>query len=173
MSEPGDPGEPVEGDEIVYELGDWSADERTDLEGRLAGNNIAFRWEDEDLVVAEGDEQVVEKLLDELEFPDEVEPATEDDTDVDDEAVYAVMSNLYVSADRLKDDPSDGNVATDFVAAADDAVAAPPPFGVAEEVWRQVQELAAGINEALASSAEDDVVARDAGDLRQLLSRFV
>ena len=172
MSEPGDPGD-GDGDEIVYELGDWTADERTDLEGRLAGSNIAFRWEDDDLVVAEGDEQVVEKLLDELEFPDEIEPVADGDSDVDDEAVYAVMSNLFVSADRLKDDPSDGNVATDFAAAADDAVAAPPPFGVADEVWRQVQELAAGINEALASAADDDVVSRDAGDLRQLLSRFV
>ena len=161
-------------DELVYELGDWTAEERTDLEGRLAGSGVGYRWEeDEDLVVAAGDEQVVEALLDEVEFPNQMEAVDETAADVDDEAVYAVMSDLYVAADRLKDDPSDGNLATDFASAADEAVAAPPPFGVAPEVWHQVQELASGITDALAASADDDVVARDAGDLRHLLSRFV
>ena len=164
---------PPDDDEIVFELGDWTADERKNLEGRLRGSGIAYRWEEEeDLVVSASDEEVVEKVLDEVEFPDQMAPADHAD-DVDDQAVYAVMSNLFVAADRLKDDPSDGNVATDFSAAADHAVAAAPPFGVAPEVWHQVQELAAGINDALAESADDDVVARDAGDLRQLLSRFV
>ena len=160
-------------DEIVYELGDWTADERTDLEGRLNGSGIAFRWEeDEDLVVAATDERAVEALLDELEFPDQLEPVAEGD-EIDDDAVYSVMSDLFLTADRLKDDPEDPDRVTDFCNAADAASAAPAPFGIEAQVWTQVQEVALSLRDAIDADADPDVLSRDARSLRQLLTHYV
>ena len=165
----------VSDDEIVYELGDWTAEERADLGDRLAADGISHRWEGDDVVVAEDDEERVESILDELEddVVDHSDALPDAADDVDDEAVYAVMSNLYVAADRLKDDPEDPDKITDFCSAADAAATSPPPFGIDPPVWQQVQELAGSLSDEIDADADPDVVATEARSLRQLLSHYV
>ena len=180
---------------IIYELGDWSEDQRGALELRLKAEGIEHQWEAStgadvqpgydpgqdtgigtDLVVGEHDEDTVDRLLDEIEFPDaldaaEVGPgATADD---EGDADYDVMSNLYVAADRLKDEPADLERAGDFFDAADAARAIEPPFGMDPDLWRQVQGLAAQIAQALENEAEDAEVQQVAQQLRDLLFEFV
>ena len=177
-------------DVVIYELGDWSVDQRGQLELRLNAEGIEHQWEapsgadvkegyepgdpwsvGTDLVVGEQDEETVDALLDEIEFPDELDAGEDDDED--DEGDYDVMGSLYVAADRLKDDPGDLAVAGDFFDAADAARAIEPPFGIDPDVWRRVQELAGQVATALEQEAEDETVQSLAQQLRDILFSFV
>lgn len=181
----------VEGSEvIVYELDEWTADQRGALEQRLVAADIHHQWEaptgadveegfepgnpwevGTDLVVGEQDEDTVDALLDDVESPDALEAVVDDGTD--DEANYAVMGDLYVAADRLKDDPGDLALAGEFFDAADAARTADAPFGIDPEVWRRVQELAAEVSRAIESEEDDEQVQSAAQRLRDVLFTYV
>ncbi|HEX4978733.1 MAG TPA: hypothetical protein VFV35_01590 [Acidimicrobiales bacterium] len=183
----GQPGNENESEVVVYELGDWTEEQRGALELRLNAEGVEHQWEaptgadvragydpgqdtaiDSDLVVGEQDEELVDRLLDEDEFPEALVPASEDGGG-NDEADYEVMSHLYVAADRLKDDPSDLAVIGDFFDAADAASAIEAPFGVDGEVWRHVQRLGSEIARLLEEEANDDVVQARSQELRDIL----
>jgi hypothetical protein len=164
-------------DEVVYDLAEWGQDQRSQLERLLTGGNVTHRWEvGTDLVVMEADEEGVERLMEEVEAAWDAPPlpssADEDDGGAD-EANYAVMSDLFVAADRLGKDPADAAIAGEFYLAADAAAETPPPFGIDGPDWRQIQELAASVAGAMEADAEDDVISRDATALRALLARYV
>ena len=173
---------------VIYELGDWSDEQRGALELRLNADGIEHQWEaptgadvrpgydpgqdsgiGTDLVIGERDEEVVDRLLDEVEFPESLESAEEGD----DEEDYDLMGNLYVAADRLKDNPGDLALAGDFFDAADSVRASRPPFGIDVDVWARVQELAGQIAGEIEQEAEDEVVQTLAQQLRDLLFPFV
>lgn len=181
-----------EHDTVIYELHDWSPQERGALEMRLEAVGIEHRWEAgaeplaeppppygshhrwevwPNLVVNEDDEEAVDRLLDEVEFPDALEGVA--DEDASDEDVYAVMGDLYTAADKLKGDPADLAVAGEFFDAADAARAAGPPYGIEATVWTRVQSLAASVTENLEAEADDADVARLASELRDLLFQYV
>jgi hypothetical protein len=183
--------EPEGTDVIVYELDEWTADQRGALEQRLVAAEIEHQWEAStgadvqegyepgnpwevgtDLVVGEQDEEAVDALLDEVENPDALDAVADDDS-VDDEANYAIMANLYVAADRLKDDPGDLAVAGEFFDAADAAASAAAPFGIDPEVWRRVQELAVEVSRAIESEEDDEQVQSAAQRLRDVLFTYV
>ncbi|MER3445142.1 MAG: hypothetical protein C4333_13910, partial [Meiothermus sp.] len=60
-----------EGEEVVYELGEWTQEMRDALSGMLRDLRIAHAWEDTDLVVREEDADRVEEMLDRVEEFDE------------------------------------------------------------------------------------------------------
>jgi hypothetical protein len=157
-------------DEVVFELGEWTAEDRALLVTRLNEQHIAHEWEDGDLVVAEADADRADDVIDGVEYPDELAPA--DEAGDDNGAGYAVMSALFEASDRLLHAPTDPAVGGAFDEAADAVVAAGPPYGVAPEEWKQMQDLASNLCEQL-DDADDDVIARDAAALRHLLSRYV
>jgi hypothetical protein len=178
------------GDVVVYELDDWTSEQRGALETRLAAEGIEHQWEmpegvdaedsleggpvwqdATDLVVGERDEAAVDSLLDEIEFPDELE-AVDDDGEAD-EAIYSVMSNLYVAVDKLKDDPADMAQVGEFFDAADAATKIEAPFGIDEIEWAQIQSMARNISAALENEADDDAVKAQAQELRDILFRYV
>jgi hypothetical protein len=192
MTDTGTTASDDEGSEvIVYELDEWTPDQRGALEQRLVAAEIEHQWETPsgadveesyepgnpwvvgtELVVGEHDEEAVDELLDEVENPDALEPV-EDGDGVADEANYAIMANLYVAADRLKDDPADLPLAGEFFDAADAAQAADPPFGIDPEVWRRVQELSAEVSRAIEQEADDEQVQSAAQRLRDVLFTYV
>ncbi len=191
MTDTGPGGNEDEGTEvIVYELDEWSADQRGALEQRLVAAGIEHQWETPsgadvepsyepgdpwavgtDLVVGEQDEESVDGLLDDVENPDALEAVADDGGD--DEANYAVMGDLYVAADRLKDQPGDLALAGEFFDAADAARAIEPPFGIDPEVWRRVQELAAEVSRSIEQEADDEQVQGHAQRLRDVLFGYV
>ncbi|HEX2851422.1 MAG TPA: hypothetical protein VHN98_12750 [Acidimicrobiales bacterium] len=185
---PADDGEGT--DVIVYELDEWTAEQRGELDTRLGAEGIEHQWETQegadvkydyapgqpweigtDLVVGAMDEERVDELLDEIETPDQL--AAVDDDGEEDAANYEVMSRLYVAADRLKDDPDDLSLAGDFFDAADALQATPAPFGIDEGVWRRVQELTGQITGALEADEADEVVAEHSQRLRDILFTYV
>lgn len=180
-----------ESEVVVYELEEWGEERRGALELRLNAEGIEHQWEaptgadvkegyepgnpwavGTDLVVGEQDEETVDALLDEIEFPDAIEGVTAAEGE-DDEDDYDAMGKLYDAADRLKNDPSDLAVAGDFFDAADAAKEMEPPFGIDPDVWRRVQDLAAQIAAGLEQEVDEESVAALAQQLRNLLFDFV
>lgn len=160
---------------LVYEMDGWEQGERDAIDALLVEGGIAHRWEGDDLLVPEECEDRVDALMDRVEFPDALEAVEgEEEDDVDDEAVYAVMSDLFVAADRLAGERIvDVEMAGELVTATAAASNSPPPYGVEPASWKQVQQLAEGIVAALEAEADDEMVTREAASLRDLLRRFV
>lgn len=160
---------------LVYEMDGWEPGERDALSALLSDEDIPHRWDGDDLLVPEDSEARVDGLLDRVEFPDALEAVGADgDEEVDDEAVYAVMSDLFVAADRLaRERVVDVEMAGELATASAAASSAPPPYGVEPATWKQVQQMAEGILAALEAEADDDVVSREATALRDVLRRYV
>ena len=188
-----DPGVAV--DELLeYELDEWPEADRAELSARLGEGGIPFRWEDETLlVVSARDEQLVEAMLDELEFPDALPAAGDDGESGEDEASFELMSDLFLAADRLKNNTKDPDGIADLARVVEQADPDRPPFGVEPALWSKAvldandlaDRLAGGgdadgdgfADEVLDPDGEpvfvmDDVRAR-AGALRDLLRPFV
>jgi hypothetical protein len=162
-------------DILVYELDQWEPQRRTQVEAVLAGASVPFQWEGTDLLVPAAFEAKVDDLLDQVEFPDAL-PSDEElgEEDIDDEAVYQVMSDLFVIADRIADSKEvDLAVAGDFIIAAAAAAATGAPFGFDERTWQEVQRQAGRIAEQLENEEDDDVVISEARILRDALRGFV
>lgn len=154
---------------LVYELPEWSPELRAELTRQLDGRGIAHRWDGDDLVVAEADEDRVDAVMDELDPPD-----GDGDDDADDEADWEVMSALFEAADRLANAGSDDvSIAGGFVVAADAVAGRPAPFGFDEMLWLQVRRLAKTLSEDLETDAPDSAIVRDAAKLRDLLRAYV
>ena len=165
-------------DEIVFDLSSLSTEERRHLSMRLTGAGITHIWEvATDLVVSVGDAPMIERYVEEVRNPDgfgdEEIASFEEDSDVDDEEVYAAMSGLYVAADKLSQKPGDEATAGEFYIAVDDIDGLPAPFGFDPRVWSQVQDLANKIADTLDAEGDPDAVGSDAKVLRQLLVNYV
>lgn len=161
---------------LVYELNTWTPDQRTTLEKVLTEAGVTFQWEGTDLLVPAADEARVDGLLDTIEFPEALAEAddTEAEDDIDDEAIYQVMSDLFVIADRIADaNKVELAVAGDFIEAAAAAQETPAPFGVEARLWQQMQRLANEISERLQNEDEDKIVIAEAATLRNALRGFV
>lgn len=156
---------------LVYELEDWGPDERAALQVLLEARGITHGWEGDDLLVPEAAEDEVDALMDEVEFPEALEAAGDDE---DDEAVYQVLSDLFVAADRVAGSGTiDIGLAGELVAAAQAAAATAAPFGIDEATWQDIRDRAASLAAKVESEAPDDVIVPDAKALRTHLSRFV
>jgi len=166
-------------DELVYELDEWPHEDREALRTRMVEAGVAHRWEgDATLVVAPGDEEVVEAILDGVEFPDAL-PA--DEVDADDEATVAaeetsfeVLSSLFLAADRLKGNPLDADGIADLTDALDAADPDVPPFGIVPGLWRDAVDRGNRLADTLAD--DDDrspEVAEQAAELQAILRPFV
>jgi hypothetical protein len=157
-------------EELIYELVDWSPEMRNELSLVLEGQGIAYEWEGDDLVVAAAVEGQVDGLIDQMEQGEELPAAGED---VDDEADYNLLSDLFVAADRLAANPSDLALCGDLVDAAGPARSMTAPFGVEENSWRLIQEGTSSLVDAIDVEEPDDVVGDRARALANLLRAYV
>src|SRR4051794_29169236 len=157
-------------EELIYELVEWSPEMRNQLSLVLEREEIAHEWEGDDLVVAAAVEAQVDGLIDQIEQGDELPPAPED---VDDEAEYNLLSDLFVAADRLANSPADLALCGDLVDAAGPARSMPVPFGVDENSWRMIQQHTSSLVDAIEVEEPDDVVGERARILSDLLRAYV
>lgn len=156
---------------LVYEMEGWEPEERSALDRLLDAEGVPHRWEGDELVVPEGSEAQVDDLMDEIEYPDALEPAEQDD---DDEAVYSVISDLFVAADRVSAEQFvDVDLAGELATASAAASSTPAPFGIEAAAWAQVQQMSEAIVAEIEAGADDEVIVRDAATLRDVLRRFV
>lgn len=158
-------------DVLVYELGEWAPEERARLALMLEAEGIAHQWDGDELLVADAEEERVDAVLDQVEFPDALDPV---DDEGDDEERYLVVSDLFVVMDRLANaTKAEVELAAEAIAAVEAMLAIPRPFGIDEPDWSEVRRRGAAIAEALQSEEDDDRIIDEAGVLRDLLRRFV
>ena len=96
-----------DGDEITFELDEWSAEDRSVLAERLVTLGVPHSWEDTTLVIAAADEAWVERIMDQVD--EELSAAPEDEAEEeqvvydlsewDDESCVALLDAL--SADTI------------------------------------------------------------------------
>lgn len=166
MSETGDDHEL-----LVYELDDWTAEDRARLSLLLETRGIPHEWEGDELLVPEADEEAVDAALDEVEFPDALDPVAEEG---DDEERYEVLADLFVAMDRLAGaNPIDVELAAEAIAAVDAVMALPRPYGIDEQTWDGIRRRASAVSQELQVESDDDVIVADAAVLRDVLRQFV
>lgn len=187
-----DPG--VEGEETVFEL-EPEPLERAAIVDALVHESIRHRWEtDTELVVADAHADSVDTILDEVlgvetradgtdtgadTSTDAASDVDEDDLfddDVDDavdggQDGYNALSQLYLAVDRLQGSREDDDV-MEFASATGMVLMLPPPFGIDEEMWADIQAAARNTATALEENVEAPVDA-DLKALRNQLHELV
>lgn len=170
----GPPFEDPDAEQVIYEIEDWDAEQRAELDGRLEAEGIAHAFDETgDLVVLAADEERVDAIVDEIEFPDQL-PAHDSGAGGLD-AVDAV-GNLFVATDRLVHDPGDTEGTLAAVESSRAMAAMPTPFGYAPPVWQELVDKADELRALLETEAEvvdDDAVHDAANRLRTALRPYV
>jgi hypothetical protein len=161
-------------DKLAYEVGGWTDEQRTDLADALGEAGIPYEWDEVgDLLVLETDEARVEEILDTFEFPDALDAALEDDPD-DGLAAQQVMSELFVSSDRLMHDARDPEGVLNLVDAAARARSLALPFGFERETWDGIVARASALGDQFERDVDDDdEIVERATELRNLLRNYV
>ncbi len=154
-------------EKVVYEVAEWSPEDRADLTDALVEEGVRYVFDDMgDLVVVAMDEDRVDTIIDEL---------TDEEDEADDGPVATdVLSELFVAADKLRKSPRDARAITDARDQAAAVIALPPPYGFERRTWAQVGLRAGALRKALEDDApDDDVVVEAASELRDLLHPMV
>ncbi len=156
-----------EAEKVVYEVAEWSPEERADLTDALVEEGVRYAFDDMgDLVVVAMDEDRVDTIIDGL---------TDGEEEVDDGPLATeVLSELFVAADILRKSPRDARAIGTARERAIAVIALPPPYGFERRTWAQVGLRAGALRKALEDDAPDDeTVAEVAGELRDLLHPMV
>jgi hypothetical protein len=162
--------------EIVYELDDWTPEQREAVETRLTDAGIDHRWEDEtSLVVGSAHEAVVENLLDDIEYPDALDVEPVDEKEAAEATSFEVLSAMYLAADRLKGHPLDAAGLADLTEAIEAADADVPPYGITPGLWHNAVDQANALADAVTDEDADRTpeVIEKATALRELLRPYV
>jgi hypothetical protein len=157
------------GDEVGYDLADWSAEQREELVAALAAEGVAARLEDTELVVAEADADVAEELIEEVDAPDAL--AAEDDDG--DDAAAGVLSSLYVTSDVLLHDPDSSAAVVELLESVEAAGSLPLPYGLDGDQWSGLLRTADELADLLGADADDTEVAAAARRLREAVRPLV
>ena len=157
-----------DGDEVGYDLADWSAEQREELVASLAAEGVVARLEDTELVVAEADVTVAEELIEEIDAPD----ALDAEEDGDDEAAR-VLSSLYVTSDVLVHDPDSSAAVVELLESVEAAADLPLPYGLDGDVWSGLLRVADELADLLGAAADDEDVAAAARRLRDAVRPLV
>jgi len=159
---------------IAYEVADWTDAQRTGLAHRLGDAGIPYEWDEQgDLLVLEEDEARVEELFDSIESPDELDAGLEEEDDGG-LAAQEVLSDLFVSSDRLMHDARDADGVLTFVDAAARARTLSLPFGFERGIWDEIVARAGALAGDFENDVEDDdLIVERASELRNLLRGYV
>jgi len=168
-------------EQVSYDLGDWDDARRAQLTETLITASIEHAWDEHgELVVLEDDEERVDAIVDGIEFPESlaVDDAEEEAAEValaaDGLDPQDVLSELFLSADRLMHDPLDHEGVLSLVDAARLAETLPLPYGFAPPVWNDLVTQAQGLRAALEKDdVDDEQIIEQATRLRTTLRNFV
>ncbi len=143
---------------VIYEVKDWPAGLEDRFLDLLIENRIPHNRGYQEVSVGIDDEEKVDELVEQVTAAWEEEQPTEEELDGPD--AQEVLSELFVSSDRLLHDPSDRAATVRFDDASESALSMGLPFGFDEGTWGQITELTGTLRDALgdAESTDDDVV---------------
>jgi hypothetical protein len=157
---------------VIYDVGDWPEG----LEERFIEALIAERVPHERgyraVTVGIDDEERVDGIVEQVSqaWEDEQVP----DAEVDGPDAQDVLSELFVSSDRLLHDPSDRPATVRFDDAAASVEAMDLPFGFVADDWEAVTTRVAALRDLLsAAESTDTEIIESATDLRTQLRPLV
>ena len=159
---------PADGDEAeqtVYELPEWSPEQRAQLGFILEEQGIAYEWEGGDVVVPADREADVESLFSTVGTP------PEDDEDGG-EARYHAIEELFAASGRLAGDPTDEERAAAVVMWVHEAQG-PPPLGMDEVHWLRIMSHARTLTDAIGHGHDASEIGDEASALHGLLRTVV
>jgi hypothetical protein len=162
-------------DAVEYDLEDWNEDERKRVTSLIVGRGVAFRWEDEVLLVGTDDEELVDAILDEVEAGADVD---EDDVALDedgDRLPFETLTTFFLAGERLQRNPLDADGLEQLLEATDVADPDRPPYGVDKRLWTRTCELADELAAALVDGDEPDMEETQAvaAELHDLLRPYI
>lgn len=178
--------------QVAFEVQEWDDALVGQLTGLLDERSVpwAFAATGELVVLAEHAD-VVEGLVDELEFPDALPVAGEDDAGQDEEPPEdgtveidpdAVLGGLFVACDRLARNAADASGVLAAVRLNTTLASARMPFGYDPKVWQETRSRAAALAVVLEreeadggsdGDATDEEIEQAAAELRDLLRGWV
>jgi hypothetical protein len=158
-----------EGEEVGYDLADWSPQQRDELVAALAAEGVAARLEDTELVVAEADADLAEELIEEVDAPDALEAEADDG----DDAAAEVLSSLYVTSDVLVGDPDSSAAVLELLESVEAAASLPLPYGLDGDQWAALLRTADDLADLLGEGGEAGEVSAAARRLRDAVHPLV
>lgn len=172
---------PVAGDTVVYDVDSWPRDLQEMLVEALVREEIRHRRDITEVVVAADDEERVDSLIDEVRNAgpdDETDPEAEGD-DLDDDGedgadavevevdAQEVLSELFLGADKLMKNPTDGRSARRIEEGAETVAVMALPFGFERDTWAGIAERTVALAEQLSDEeADEDAIVDAATELR-------
>lgn len=175
-----EPRQPVvladDADATEYDLAEWEDSERELVTAHLTSRGLAFRWEDEVLLVSTDDEELVDAILDEVENDEGVDVGDDNDEEDDaDQLPFETLTTFFLAGDRLQRNPLDADGLEQLLEATDVADPAHPPYGVDKRLWERTCELADELAAALVDGDEPDVAETQAvaAELHDLLRPYI
>lgn len=145
-------------DTVVYGVDDWPQGLEDRFIEALIDARIAHRRDYREVAVGVDDEERVDELVEAVTAAWEDEQPDEDELDGPD--AQDVLSELFVSSDRLLHDPSDKTATLRFDDASSLALAMKLPFGFDEAGWGAITDLTSTLRDHLADAeaTDDDIV---------------
>lgn len=143
---------------VVYEVGDWPQGLEDRFIEALITGRVAHMRGYREITVGVDDEERVDGIV------EDVTKAWQDEQVADDELggpdAQDVLSELFVSADRLMHDASDKAATVRFDDAADTATTMSVPFGFIDADWEAITDRVSGLRELLgeADSTDDEII---------------
>jgi hypothetical protein len=155
-------------EKVVYEVAEWSPEDRADLTDALVEEGVRYVFDDMgDLVVVAMDEDRVDTIIDGLTDGEEVD-------DGDEPVAAELLSDLFVAADILRKSPREARAIANARDQAAAVIALSAPYGFERRTWAQVGLRAGALRKALEEETpDDDTVTEAAGALRDLLHPMV
>jgi hypothetical protein len=157
---------------VIYEVKDWPPGLEERFLELLIDNRIAHQRAYLEITVGVDDEERVDELVEQVTAAWEDEQPTDEELDGPD--AQQVLSELFVSSDRLLHDPSDRPATVRFDDAAESALAMGLPFGFDEAGWKAITDLVGALRDKLGEAeATDDEIVEAATALRSHLRPLV
>jgi hypothetical protein len=148
--------------ELVYELAEWLPEQRVELSLLLESAGVAYNWDGSDLTVAEEHEDEVDGLFEQVHGA----------VDVDDEAQYHSIEELFRAVDRLANDPGDEERQHALLETVG-VVEVPTPVGVDDSYWWRVRSQGHALVAAIEHGSRNDEISREAALLAEMLHEMV
>ncbi|MDH4146413.1 MAG: hypothetical protein OEY23_14730 [Acidimicrobiia bacterium] len=156
-------------DRVAYDLAGWPDFEVDRLVEALQQAQVVHEWTEEgELLVAEADEELVDALFEALDLRGPEDGKAE----LDGEELSALLTALFVSADRMARNAQDGDAVIGFATAAVQLGGVALPVGFDAAAWDVVGNRCAELRRILAeddSESSDEDIAVRAGEIRDRL----
>lgn len=156
-------------EQVGYELYSWDPTHLDELDDALHELGLPHEWVSDgyEVVLHLDDEDQVDALLPTIRFPDEIPAELDDGDDTD----VRVLSDLFVTADRMQKDPT-GEAVAAFLDAAE-RIGDNPPYGVDPGEWKRVVEVVDGLIDLFHAAAPPEQISSEATRLRDRLRPLV